>query len=210
MDFRDIIESRRAVNFFDPTKPVSQEQLRELIELAAKVPSSYNLQPWNVIAVTDPEKKKALRQVAWNQPKVEEAPVVLIVLADRDGWKPGNPTLERNFDEFVKAGLFKPEQREWFLGACNTLYGQSPEQQQAFACKNTGFFAMALMFVARELGLHSHPMDGFDHEAVRELFRIPNNYWIPLLLAVGHFDQTKTLLPPKWRKNYEEIVVSFD
>jgi nitroreductase len=210
MEFVDVLKSRRSVNFFDLTKPVSPKQLRELLELAAKVPSSFNLQPWNVVAVTDPDKKKALRQVAWDQPKVEEAPVVLIVLGDRDGWKPGNPTLERNFAEFVKLGMFKPEQRDWFLGACNNLYGETPEQQQAFACKNAGFFAMALMFAARELGLHSHPMDGFDHEAVRKLFKIPANYWIPLLLAVGHFDQSKTLYPPKWRKSFDEIVVSFD
>ncbi|HAA03642.1 MAG TPA: nitroreductase family protein [Syntrophobacteraceae bacterium] len=210
MEYREIVESRRAVNYFDPNKPVSPDQLRQLIELAAKVPSSFNLQPWNVIAVTDSQKKKALRQVAWDQPKVEEAPVVLIVLGDRDGWKPGNETLERNFSEFVKAGIFKPEQHEWFLGACRSLYGESLDQQQAFACKNAGFFAMGLMFAARELGLHSHPMDGFDHQAVRKLFKIPDNYWIPLLLAVGHFDQSKTLFPPKWRKSHEDILVSFD
>jgi nitroreductase len=83
-------------------------------------------------------------------------------------------------------------------------------KQQAFACKNTGFFAMALMFAAKHLGLDTHPMDGFDHDAVRKEFNIPENYWIPLLMAVGHFDETKKLPPPKWRKTYEEIVAEFD
>jgi nitroreductase len=50
-------------------------------------------------------------------------------------------------------------------------------------------------------------MDGFGHDAVRKEFRIPENYWIPLLMAVGYFNGTKTLLPPKWRKTYEEIVL---
>jgi len=27
--------------------------------------------------------------------------------------------------------------------------------------------------------------------------------------AVGHFDETKKLQPPKWRKTYEEIFVGF-
>jgi hypothetical protein len=31
----------------------------------------------------------------------------------------------------------------------------------------------------------------------------------PFLLAIGHFDKTKTLLPAKWRKSYNEIVVGF-
>jgi len=52
-------------------------------------------------------------------------------------------------------------------------------------------------------------MDGFDHDGVRKEFNIPENYWIPLLLSVGYFDDKKSLLPPKWRKTFEEIVVRF-
>jgi nitroreductase len=53
-------------------------------------------------------------------------------------------------------------------------------------------------------------MDGFDHDGVRQAFNTPENYWIPVLLAIGYFDQTKELYPPKWRKTFEEIVVKFD
>ena len=66
---------------------------------------------------------------------------------------------------------------------------------------------MALMFSAKSLGLDTHHMDGFDHDGVRKAFDIPENYWIPLLLAVGRFDATKTLQPPKWRKTFDEIVL---
>ena len=44
MDFKEVINKRRAVNFFDPKKPVSDEILRNLIEMAAMAPSSFNLQ----------------------------------------------------------------------------------------------------------------------------------------------------------------------
>lgn len=37
----------------------------------------------------------------------------------------------------------------------------------------------------------------------------PDNYWIPLLLAVGYFKKDMELAPPKWRKAFEEIVVKF-
>ncbi len=207
MDFKDVVLKRRAVNFFDPNKPVSDNLIKEMIEIAAQAPSSFNLQPWSLIIVKTPEEKMRLRKLAWNQPKVSEAPVVFICLADRAGWKKGHPFVARNFQEMVKAGTMKEEQHEWFLNACQGLYGARPEMEQAFACKNTGFFAMALMFAAKHLGLDSHPMDGFDHDAVRKEFQIPENYWIPLLLAVGYFDGTKTLYPPKWRKTYDEIVL---
>lgn len=209
MDFKEVINGRRAVNFFDTKKEVSEELIRELVKTAAKAPSSFNLQPWSLMVLRDQEEKMRLRKLAWDQPKVSEAPVVFIVLADRDAWKAGHPFVEKDFDEMVSAGSMSREQHDWFLNACSGLYGESEAKQQAFACKNTGFFAMALMFAAKHLGLDTHPMDGFDHEGVRKEFGIPENYWIPLLLAVGYFDETKKLHPPKWRKAYEEIVVKF-
>ena len=210
MDFKDVINQRRAVNFFDPEKPVSDELIKEMVEMAAKVPSSFNLQPWSLMIIKYPEEKKRLRKLAWDQPKVSEAPVVLIVLADRAGWEKGHPFVEKNFKEMVASGSMSEKQYDWFLNACKGLYGETQERQQAFACKNTGFFAMALMFAAKNLGLDTHPMDGFDHEGVRKEFNIPENYWVPLLMAVGYFDEKKSLQSPKWRKTFEEIVVKFN
>lgn len=209
MEFKDAIKQRRAVNFFDTTKDVTDAQLKQIIETAALAPSGFNLQPWNVIVLRDADKKEKLRKVAMNQPKITEAPVVLIVLADREGWQKGNPGFEKDFVESVKEGIMKPDQYEWFVKATASLYGATPERQLAFACKNTGFFAMSLMLAAKDAGLDSHPMDGFDIDGVHKAFNIPDQYWIPLLLAIGYFDQTKTLIPPKWRKSYDEIIVNF-
>jgi len=207
MEFKDVVNERRAVDFFDPEKPVSDALIKELIEMAAKAPSSFNLQPWSLMIIKDPDEKMRLRKLAWDQPKVGEAPVVFIVLADRDGWKKGHPVVEKNFREMVQAGSMTEDKHDWFFNACQSLYGESEEKQQAFACKNTGFFAMTLMLAAKSLGLDTHPMDGFDHDGVRKAFNIPENYWIPLLLAVGHFDEKKTLPSPKWRKTFDDIVL---
>ena len=209
MDFTEVLEKRRAVNFFDPDRDVSMQQIERLVNMAAKAPSSFNLQPWNLIILTKKEDKKRLRKLAMDQPKITEAPVVFIVLADRDGWKKGHHILEKNFKEMVKAAYLAEEQHDWFVDTCEKLYGKSHEKQQAFACKNAGFFAMALMFAAKELGLDTHPMDGFDHEAVKKEFNVPDNFWIPLLLAVGYFDDKKEMQPPKWRKSFDEIVIRF-
>jgi len=209
MEFKEAMKQRRAVNFFDPTKDITDAQLKEIIETASLAPSGFNLQPWQVIIVKDKAKKEILKKVAWNQPKITEAPVVLIVLGDLEGWKKGNAGFEKDFAESVKAGIMKQEQYDWFTGAAASLYGTSSERKMAFACKNAGFFGMCLMLAAKNAGLDSHPMDGFDVEGVKKAFNIPNQYWIPLLLAIGYFDKSKTLLPPKWRKNYNEIMVEF-
>lgn len=210
MSFLELCKKRRSINFFDTEKEVSEDQLTKIVEAAANAPSSFNLQPWNLMVLKDSKEKERLKALAWDQPKVVEAPVVLIVLADKAGWQEGNPTFEKNWGEMLKAGSMKLEQREWFLNATKSLYDWSPDANLAFAAKNTGFFAMSLMYAASNLGLETHPMDGFDHEAVRKEFKIPDNYWVPILLAVGYKKPDLELQPAKWRKTYDEIVVSFE
>ena len=207
MEFRQLMETRRAINHFDPNKPVSDEELKKMVELATLVPSSFNLQPWNLIVVRSPEDKARLRKRAWDQFKVTQAPVVLIVLADRHGFEEGHSTVEQVWANSLEKGYMKEEQRNWFLDAAKRIYG-GDLRSLAFAVKNAAFFGLALMLAAKEIGLDTHPMDGFDHDGVVEEFSIPENFFVPMLIAVGHFDQTKTLLPRKWRKPYDEIVLA--
>lgn len=210
MDFNHVIHTRRAVNFFDTTKDVPADLVRQVIEMASKTPSSFNLQPWSLMALTDKNEKLRLQQHAMNQPKVSEAPVTFIVLADRKGWADENPFVERTFQEMIKTGAATEGSRDWFKGARKKLYGGDEETQLAFACKNAGFFAMSLMLSAKSLGLDTHPMDGFDQAAVKKEFNIPDHYWIPVLIAMGYFDQSKELAPPKWRKSVDDILVRFE
>ena len=209
MDFKEIMEKRRAINFFDSEKDVPDNLIREMVELASKTPSGFNLQPWSLMILRSREEKERLKARAWKQEKITEAPVTMILLGDMDGWTFDNPFVEKNFNKLVAAGEMNEGQRDWFANAAKSLYGTSNERKVAFACKNTGFFAMSLMLSARSLGLETHPMDGFDIDGVRQEFGIPDNYWILMLLAIGYLKPGVTIRPPKWRKSFDEIVVKF-
>ncbi len=69
---------------------------------------------------------------------------------------------------------------------------------------------MSVMLAAKSKGIDTHPMDGFDMEKVKKEFKIPDNYWVPLLMSIGYFDKNKKLMPAKWRKSYNELIVRFD
>ena len=210
MEFSEIINNRRAINFFDPSKDLSDKLLENIIDMASHSPSSFNLQPWSLIVLKDKADKLRLEKLAMNQAKVSLAPVTLIVLADKNGWQEGHRFVEKNFQEMIKAGLMDETRRIWFKNARENLYGSSEQASLAFACKNAGFFAMALMFAAKNFGVETHPMDGFDHEKVRKEFNIPDNYWIPLLIAMGYSDTSKAFGIEKWGKNIKDIIVRFD
>ena len=111
MNFRDIVKTRRAVNYFDTNKSVPENLIKEMIEIASNTPSSYNLQPWSLMILKDQEEKARLRKLAFDQPKVTEAPYIFIILADRDGWKHGSTYAEKNFIKSVESGKKKAEEK---------------------------------------------------------------------------------------------------
>lgn len=204
MDVIQTIKERRSINYFEPGKVISDRTLRELLEIANLSPSSFNLQPWRVIVVRDPEKRKTLRQCAFNQSKVEEASAVLIMIADPKGLE---ENLDRVLDSWIELGFLTPEKREPYATMARNLQGTEESlKRKIFAAKNTALFAMNLMLAAKGLGLDTHPMDGFDEDCIKKEFGVPADKIIPMLIAVGYLKSGVTLLPRAFRRSIDEFV----
>ena len=204
MDIIQAIKERRSINFFELGRDLPDEKIRELLELAKLAPSSMNLQPWRVVVVKDNERKKALRKCAFDQPKVEEASAVLIIIAD-----PGSleGSIETVLKSWVDLGYMKPEMVEKYRGMAGGLYGTADSlRRKIFAVKNTSLLAMNIMIAARGLGLETHPMDGFDEDCIKNEFNIPADKIIPMLITVGYLKTGITLLPRAYRRSFEDFV----
>lgn len=204
MDTTQAIRERRSVNFFEPGKTLPDSTVNELLSLANFAPSSFDLQPWKVVVVRDPERKKVLRGCAMNQQKVEDASAVLIIIADPDG-------LEENKDRVLESwqslGYSKPEMRSAYSGMIDSLYGKRDSlTRKIFAAKNAALYAMNLMLAAKGMGLETHPMDGFDEACVKNEFNIPQDKIIIMLIAVGYLKEGVTLLPRAFRRELDEFV----
>jgi nitroreductase len=63
---------RYATKKFDPTKKVPAADWAVLEQALVLTASSYGLQPWKFIVVTDPALKAKLRPASWNQAQVED------------------------------------------------------------------------------------------------------------------------------------------
>lgn len=204
MDVIQAIKERRSINFFDAGKGLPDEKIRELLETANLSPSSFNLQPWKVVVVRDPERKKVLRRCAFDQPKAEEASAVLIMVADPKGVE---ENIERVLDSWQALGYMKPQMRETYTGMTKNLYGEEDSvKRMIFAVKNTSLFAMNIMLAAKGVGLETHPMDGFDEDCIKREFHIPGDKIIPMLITVGYLKPGITLLPRAFRREIGEFV----
>lgn len=204
METIQALKERRAINFFDPTKSITDDTINELITIANLTPSSFNLQPWEVVVVKDSGRKEVLRRCAFNQPKVEEASVVLIIIANPNAVE---ENLDRVIESMVSLGYIKEKQIETNKNMPYNLYDQKNTlKRKLFAVKNTGFFAMSIMIAAKGLGLESHPMDGFVEEMLKKEFNIPEDRIIPLLIAIGYPKLGRTVLPRAYRRDLKDFV----
>ena len=204
MDIMKAIEERRSINFFETNKKIPDDKIKELLEISNLAPSSFNLQPWKVIVVRDPERKKVLRKCAMDQAKVEEASAVFIIIADPKGVEENK---DKVLDSWQKLDYMKPEMRETYAGMMQSLYGiEDSLTRKLFATKNAALFAMNLMLAAKGLGFEAHAMDGFDETCIKKKFNIPADKIIPMLIAVGYLKSGVTLLPRAFRRGIDEFV----
>ncbi|MGN8024374.1 NADPH-dependent oxidoreductase [Phyllobacterium sp. 22229] len=80
-DTIDTILSHRSVRSYLPVT-VEAATLELAIAAAQSAPSSSNLQAWSVVAVADEQRKARINAIAGSQRQIEQAPLLLIWLAD--------------------------------------------------------------------------------------------------------------------------------
>lgn len=193
------IFNRRAVHFFDPARPLGDETLTKIINLASTAPSAFNLQPWAIIAVKSDKARKMLYELAMKQDKILEAPVTLLILGDRGGYSDANPVWE----ELAKV---LDEGTDGYKQIAAQLYGSSEERKIKFAESNAGLLAMSIMYAAKYYEVDSHPMSGIDFEGIKKAFDVPRQQEVVMAIALGYSDTGKELWPKGYRKPFEDLV----
>jgi len=178
--FRD---ARTHNGFLD--RPVADEILREIYDLAKMGPTSANCSPLRVVYVKSPEAKERLRPAlsAGNLDKTMSAPVTAILAYDR-----------RFYEELPR--LFPhTDARAWFVGNDALI------EQTAF--RNGTLQGAYFMLAARALGLDCGPMSGFDAAKVDAEFFPEGRFHANFLVNLGHGDAAK-LFPRSPRFAFDE------
>lgn len=83
MDVFEAIKTRRSIRTFT-NQEVSEIEIKKILDAARWAPSAGNVQPWIFVVVRNKEIKRKLAEAALNQFFIEEAPVVIVVCADRE------------------------------------------------------------------------------------------------------------------------------
>ena len=189
--FTQAVAERRATQSFDST-PIPEADLREILRLGSEAPSGYNLQPWRFVVVRDPEQRKRLRAAAFGQPKVEEAPVVIVACGDPDGWRGENGDMEKMIALAKEKGIVNDDVAKVirtnvtnFLGSAPADAGGVAPDFGVWANRHTMIAFTTLMWAAETLGYDTAPMEGFVESLVKQVLGIPERVRVVALLAIG-------------------------
>ena len=176
----EVMLERRATMHFLPD-PIPDEYLNAILSLAAQAPSGYNLQPWRFIVVRKEENRKRLQAVAFNQPKVAEAPVVIICLGMKEEWK---KRADEVFREGAERGAGKTD--SWEQARDGALgFITNAQEMSVWVTRHTMIAVTSLILVAEAYGFDTAPMEGFDPAGVKAEFGIPDEAEVVALVALG-------------------------
>ena len=104
--FMEAMDFRHACKVFDDTKTISNEDLTYILEAGRKSPSSFGMEPWKFLVITNEKLKAKLRPVMWDQPQVTTCSHLIIILCAIENVKPESGVPKRKFALKFLSSLF--------------------------------------------------------------------------------------------------------
>ena len=205
--FQEAMDFRHACKVFDESKKISDEDIRFILESGRKSPSSFGMEAWKFLVITNEELKAKLRPACWDQVQVTSCSHLVVILAGIDSVKVESGLPKKRFARRE----MPQEQLDFYLA----LYAEhlketlsSDENIYAWTSKQTYIAAGNMMSGAATLGIDSCPIEGFDKNAVEEILELDlTKYQLSMVLPFGYrLNEQSTQL----RLDYDELVEFID
>ena len=171
-------ESRRSIRKYTGEE-IPDADLTELLRLVGRAPSAWNIQPWRFVVVRDEAVKERLRAAAFGQAQVTSAPAVIVVYSDMHD---ALATIDEAIHPDVR-GEKREAQRQ---GVRRAFASKSDAERDAWGVGQTNIALGYLMLLARDFGLDTSPMLGFDAATVKEILEIPSNTSVVAMVPIGY------------------------
>jgi nitroreductase len=175
MDTLTAIKLRRSVSHYDSTHRMTNKDIRKLMSYVILSPTSFNIQNWRFILVTDSVLRKKIRDLSFNQKQITDASLLVIFCGDLMAWK--NPE-----KCWVKAPA---DVKKRMVATIKDIYSKDKQLQRDEAIRSCGIAAQTLMIAAKSMGFDTCPMVGFDAKKLGKLIKLPRHQVIAMMVAVG-------------------------
>ena len=199
-DFIKAMDFRHACKVFDETKKIPAEEMTYILETGRRSPSSFGMEAWKFLVITNSALKAKLRPACWDQEQITSCSHLVIVLAGIESVKVESGLPEKRF-----ARRDMPQENlDFYL----QLYADhlqetlsSDENIYAWTARQTYIAAGNMMTAAAFVGIDSCPIEGFSKEQVETILELDTSrYQVAMILPFGY----------RINEQSEQLRLSFD
>ena len=176
MNTIEAIQKRRSIRHFDPTHKITDEELKELINLAMLSATSYNIQHWKFVVIDNLKQRKQLKSASFGQSQITDASALVIVCTDTKAWEKEMTRKWENVTDEIRSFMVS-RSKEFYLG--------KEQLQRDEAIRSASFATQTLVLAAISKGYDTGIMVGFEPDKVGELINLPEDYIISNFVVIG-------------------------
>jgi len=202
-DFSKAMDFRHACKVFDESKKISDEEMHFILEAGRKSPSSFGMEAWKFLVITNEELKTKLRPFCWDQVQVTSCSHLVIVLAGIENAKVESGMPKKRFT--------RREMPQETLDFYMDIYAKhlektlsSDENIYAWTAKQSYIALGNMMTAAAFVGIDSCPIEGFEKENVEEVLGLDTSkYQLAVVVPFGYRINEQ---PSQLRLPFDEVV----
>lgn len=184
-DYLESLNWRYATKKFDPSRTLSEEDLKNLLSAVRLSASSYGLQPYKILVLRDEALREELRPSCWNQPQITEASHVLVIASRADFEAELIDTYLAEVSETRGVPL---ENLSGYGDFMKSKLLDLPTSTKAEWTARQAYIALGnLLSAAAVQRIDACPMEGFDREQVDEILDLKDQgLTAAVIIPVGY------------------------
>lgn len=205
--FLEAMNFRHACKLFDENKTITSENMHAILEAGRKSPSSFGMEPWKFLVITNEALRAKLRPVCWDQPQITTCSHLVIVLAAIE-----NVTIESGIPAKRFARRAMPQEKQDFY---LNLYANHLKETlscdkniYAWTARQCYIASANMMTAAATMGIDSCPIEGFEKEKVEAILELDTSkYQVAMIIPFGYRINPQSA---QLRLDFEEVVQFID
>ena len=198
---------RYATKAFDPARKIPPEDWAALEQSLILSPSSYGLQPWKFLVITDPALREQLKAHSWNQRQVTECSHFVVFAGQTDI---SERDVQRWIERIAQVRGVPPEQlntyREMMVG--DLVKGPRHAWIHEWTARQVYLALGTFMTSAALLDVDTCPMEGLDPAKYDEVLKLPAAGYRTLCACAAGYRAAddKYAVTPKVRYAPDEVL----
>lgn len=185
-DFTNAMDFRHACKIFDETKKISDEEIHYILEAGRKSPSSFGMEAWKFLVITNEDLKAKLRPFCWDQVQVTSCSHLVVILAGIENAKVESGIPKKRF----MRREMPQEKLDFYLDIYEKHLEKtlsSDENIYAWTSKQSYIALGNMMTAAAFIGIDSCPIEGFEKENVENVLGLDTTqYQVSVIVPFGY------------------------